>query len=127
VCEDRGIKTRYIYENKDGDHLSKYSVDGGLIADNGAKCDFLLLNCDKQNSYFIELKGSDIIRAIEQINRSIDVLRSKLTDFSVFGRIILTRVNTIEIKDIRYFRLQKRLKQLQGDLLQRSRELREMS
>ena len=81
-CADKGSKIKYIYHNKSSDFLSKYRVDGGLIADDGAKCDYLLLNCEKKQSYFIELKGSDISSAIDQIDRSIDVLKSDLPGFA---------------------------------------------
>jgi hypothetical protein len=123
VCEDKG-KTKYIYNNQSRDNLSKYRVDGGLITE-GVKCDYLLLNCNKQNSYFIELKGSDIIKAIEQIDRSIDLLKDTLTGFSISVRIVLTRVNTVELKNSKYLRLQKRVKQLHGNLVQKTRELEE--
>ncbi|MGD9978347.1 MAG: hypothetical protein AB7S54_10485, partial [Bacteroidales bacterium] len=66
--------TKYIYENDSLDTLSKYRVDGCLINDDDSKCDYLLLNCTKEVSYFVELKGSDLIKAVEQIDRSIDIL-----------------------------------------------------
>ena len=125
VCKDKG-KTQYIYENQSNDFLSKYLIDGGLIA-NGVKCDFLLLNCDKQHAYFIELKGSDIIHAIEQIDHSIDTLKSQLAkDSKIFARIVLTRVNTNELKNPKYLRLEKKVKSLNGNLKQQTRELKEV-
>lgn len=127
VCEDKGSKTKYICDNQSKNYLSKYRVDGGLINDAGAKCDFLILNCNKHKSFFIELKGSDIIRAIEQIDRSIDLIKNNLDDFSVFARIVLTRVNTIELKDIKYLKLEKKVKLLNGDILQQTRRLEEVN
>ena len=122
-CTDIGSKTKYIYNNQSSDSLSKYKVDGGLIADDGAKCDYLLLNCEKKRSYFIELKGSDIIHAIEQIDRSIDLLKKELSDFSFFARIILTRVNTHDLRDPRLEKLVRKVKALNGDLKKQSRLL----
>jgi hypothetical protein len=127
TCSDKGKKTKYIYENQSRDFLSKYKVDGCLIVDDNARCDYLLLNCNKNQSYFIEIKGSDIIRAIEQIDRSIDLLKEKLTDFSVFARIVLTRINTIDLRDAKYLRLEKKIKNMNGDLLYKSRELKEVN
>jgi hypothetical protein len=127
VCKDKGNgKTRYIYENRSNDFLSKYRIDGGLIADGDSKCDFLLLNCNKRHSYFIELKGSDIIHAIEQIDRSIDLLSPRLADSMIFARIVLTRVNTHELKNPKYLRLEKKVKSLNGNLKQQTRELKEV-
>ena len=129
TCSDSGSTSapKYLCKNTSKDYLSKYRVDGGLINDAGAKCDFLILNCNKHKSFFIELKVSDIIRAIEQIDRSIDLLKDNLDDFSVFARIVLTRVNTIELKDIKYLKLEKKVKQLNGDIIQQTRRMEEVN
>jgi hypothetical protein len=123
--KDKGHPTEYKYINQSASHLAKYRVDGGLISDSDAKCDFLLLNCEQKQSYFIELKGSDIIRAVEQIDRSIDMLKDKLSDFAFFARIVLTRVNTIDLKSSRLIKLEKKVKSLQGNLKKQSRLLEE--
>lgn len=123
--KDKGHSTEYRYINQSADHLAKYRVDGGLISDNGAKCDFLLLNCEKKQSYFIELKGSDLIRAIEQIDRSIDILKNKLCDFAFFARIVVSRVNTTDLKNMELLRLEKKVKSLKGNVRKHSRLLEE--
>ena len=124
--KDKGHSTEYRYINQSSDHLAKYIVDGGLITDNGAKCDYLLLNCEKKQSYFIELKGSDIIRALEQIDRSIDLLKNDLSDFSFFARIVVTRINTTNLeKNSKFLRLEKKVKSLKGNLKKQSRLLEE--
>ena len=123
TCTDKISSTRYIYENDSLDELSKYNVDGCLINDDNSKCDFLLLNCTKQISYFIELKGSDLIKAIEQIDRSIDILHKNFETFSVEARIVLTRVNTIDLKSVKLIRLESKLKKLNGRLIKQTRQL----
>ncbi len=125
TCTDNKSSTKYIYENDSLDELSKYNVDGCLIDDDGSKCDFLLLNCDKAISYFIELKGSDLIRAVEQIDRSIDVLHKDFRTYSVGARIVLTRVNTTDLKSAKLIRLEGKLKKLNGKLIKQSRQLTE--
>jgi len=125
-CKDRGHPTEYRYENKSSNHLAKYRVDGGLISDKGAKCDFLLLNCEQKQSYFIELKGSDIIRAVEQIDRSIDKLKPDLPDFAFFARIVLTRVNTTDLKNTKLLNLDKKVNSLKGDLKRRTKLLEDV-
>ena len=124
-CKDKGHSTEYRYKNQSSNHLAKYRVDGGLILDDGAKCDFLLLNCEQKQSYFIELKGSDIIRAIEQIDRSIDKLKADLSDFAFYARIVLSRVNTIDLKHTKLLRLEKKVEFLKGDLKKKTRLLEE--
>lgn len=127
VCSDQKCSTTFIYENKNADMLSKYSIDGCLIADEGAKCDFLHLKCTKSKSYFIELKGSDLIRAVEQIDRSIDLLSNSITDFTINARIVLTRVNTIDLRNSKYLKLQKKLQRLGGKLKKQSKQLTEVN
>jgi len=122
--KDKGHSTEYRYKNKSVNHLAKYRVDGGLIK-KGKKCDFLLLNCEKKQSYFIELKGSDLIRAIEQIDSSINVLKSKLSGFSFSARIVLTRANTPALKDPKLLKLEKKVKSLKGNLLKQTILLKE--
>ena len=121
TCSDAGSsKTKYVYYNKNGNNLSKYRVDNCLIIGDNTKCDYLLLNCEQKQSYFIELKGSDIIRAIKQIDRSIEILKSNLIGFSFYARIVVTRVNTIDTRDTRYLKFKKKLKSLGGDVKEQS-------
>jgi hypothetical protein len=122
--KDNDHSTEYRYINQISNHLAKYRVDGGLISD-GKKCDFLLLNCEKKQSFFIELKGSDINHAIDQIDRSIEALKNHLPNFAFFARIVVTRVNTIDLKNTKFLRLEKKVKSLKGDLMKRSGLLEE--
>lgn len=127
VCSDHKSSTNFIFDNRSSDSLTKYRVDGCLITDEGAKCDFLLLNCSKSESFFIELKGSDLIRAVEQIDRSIDLLLNLIIDFNVNARIVLTRVNTIDLRNIKYLKLEKKIRRLGGNLKKQSRQLTEIN
>jgi hypothetical protein len=107
--------------------ITKYRVDGNLIKE-GKKCDFLLLNCEKRKAYFIELKGSNLHRAIDQINQTIDLLQSSIKDdFAIYARIVLTRVNTINLEDLKYKNLNKKVENLNGDLKKGSIQLREIN
>jgi len=127
LCTDKGSKTKYVYNNQSSDYLSNYRVDGGLISyDETRKCDYLLLNCEKKQSYFIELKGSDIISAVDQIDKSIDLLKNKLPGFSFFARIVLTRVNTHDLRDPRLEKLERKVNTLNGDLKKQSRFLEDI-
>ncbi|GHV25044.1 hypothetical protein FACS1894176_02620 [Bacteroidia bacterium] len=114
TCSDKGHpKIHYIYNNKSNDYLSTYRVDGGLIVKKDAKCDYLLLNCNRKQAFFIELKGSDINHAIEQIDSSIDLLKSNIPDFTIHARIVLTRYNTINIENNpKYLQLKRKVKSL---------------
>ncbi len=50
--------------------FKKVQVDGCAITD-GIKCDYLLCSENEQDEYFIELKGSDISHAIDQLRATI--------------------------------------------------------
>lgn len=115
VLTDKGSSTSYKYHNKTSDHLAKYQIDGGLITD-GVRCDYLLLNCEKKHSIFIEIKGSDLLHAVDQLDRSIDLLKTKLLGFAVFARIVVSRMNTINLKSSRLLKLEKKLELLNGNL-----------
>ena len=55
------------------------------------KCDYLVLNDDKRTAYFIELKGSDITGAIEQIEQTVEKLKRDLLDYDKRLRIVYSR------------------------------------
>ena len=121
-------KSTYKYYNKNNqilNHLAQYRVDGRLISDDGKKCDYLLLNCERKQAFFIELKSSDLLDAIKQITRNIEALKDRLRGFSIFARIALTRVNTADFRYPEYTRLQKKVESLNGNLVQTSRLLEE--
>jgi hypothetical protein len=125
VCKDENSRTEYRYENKALDELSKYRVDGCLIKDEseGERCDFLLENCTKKILYFVELKGSDLIRAVKQINHSIDVLYGDFENekYAVHARIVVTRVSVPNLENNSYFvKLQKKVKKLNGEVRYRA-------
>lgn len=124
---DKNSKTTFIFENEKQDELTKYRVDGCLIDDKDSKCDFLLLNCTQQKSYFIELKGSDLLKAIAQIERSIEVLHSHFQNFAVEARIVLTRTNTTDLKSTKLVKFEKKLKELNGSLRRQNKEMREIN
>ena len=93
-----------------------YHVDGCIIID-GQKCDYLLLNCSELIAYLIELKGSDLIHAVRQINTTLNHLLGDLADFTkINARIVLTKVNTPDLKSSDLIKLEKRIRQLGGTL-----------
>lgn len=61
-------KSNFVLANPDRKEITEVKVDGCAIKE-GCKCDFLLL--DGTFEYFIELKGSDVKHAVEQLKASI--------------------------------------------------------
>ena len=69
--------------------VRQFQIDGGVFTDETTpRCDYLLLNDDLRTSYYIELKGSDLPKAIEQIENTITMIRPSIPEYRVFRRII---------------------------------------
>lgn len=69
VCEENKRKITFV--NNSRINIEKIKVDGCQIID-GVKCDFLVRA--NKHEHFVELKGSDINHAFEQLSRTITLL-----------------------------------------------------
>ncbi len=76
----------------------------------GNRCDFLLLNEDVKTAYLIELKGSDLVAAAEQIEATEKILKKELCEYNLQYRIIANKCKTQEIHSSAYRRYQLRWK-----------------
>lgn len=65
-------RSSLILLNKDQVISTKIHVDGCEITDGGIRCDYLHLAKDIE--MYIELKGQDLIHAMDQIERTIGIL-----------------------------------------------------
>ncbi len=92
VSKDKGNPQYHRAKNPAGDYVTHYKIDGNVIKA-GSRCDYLLLNEESRMAYLIELKGSDLVKAAEDIlcNFSarteislLDVKKSK--DYRIFNR-----------------------------------------
>ncbi len=110
-------KRRYCGNNIDTKQLYMHKVDGGLISDTTkSKCDFLLLSYSKSedSAYFIELKGTDFVHAVEQILSTYQELKSQLVDFKLNGRVVVTKIHAPDLSNSKLDRLKRILKQHNG-------------
>lgn len=62
------------------------------------RADYLILNEDKKTAYIIELKGSDIEHALEQIKNTDANLSEALSDFQKYWRLVY-RTSTKKMKN----------------------------
>ena len=76
-------------ENVDQVDSVKIIVDGCEINDDGIKCDYL--HIAKEIEMYIELKGQDLIHAMNQIERTIKMLSSNGQKQKKISYIICTR------------------------------------
>lgn len=117
-------KKKYIGNNVHSHIFSGYKLDD-TFKQNEA-CDFLLIREVNQVFYFIELKGSDLIKAVDQIQNSIELTKKHLPGGAVLhGRIVPSRVNTHDLNSVRYRKLEQKLKSTGGTLLKKERLLEE--
>ena len=88
VSSENGCK--HIGRNVSGHEIRQFKIDGEVIAKNAdtVRCDYLLLNDEAKRAYYIELKGSDLEKAIQQIEATVRMLQDSLTGYATYRRII---------------------------------------
>ena len=94
-----------------------YRVDDCLITE-GQRCDYLLLNCSEELvAYLIELKGSDLIHAVRQIDTTLSQFSNELKDFKkINARVVLTKVNTPDYQSPELVKFKMKIRKLGGTL-----------
>lgn len=88
----------------------------------GTRCDYLLMNETKKVAYLIELKGSDLVKAAEQLENTEKMLRQELFGYSLRYRIVANKCKTQEIRSSAYRKYQMLWK---GRLLQKTGFIKE--
>lgn len=93
-------KRKHIANNVDGNIVHHFKIDGGIVPTSSSmpRCDYLVINLEKKNAYPIELKGTDVKRAVDQIRSTINYLGGELSTYSILPRIIYTS-NTHDVRD----------------------------
>lgn len=87
-------------------------VDGGLIkGTKTSKCDAAIF-VDKDICYLIELKGSDLVTACNQISETLNFFKKNYKVEKFVGRIVCSKINTHDVKDENYKNLSKSLLQI---------------
>jgi len=96
-CRSKSSQKEFVFEekrskltliNKGLVESETIVVDGCAITD-GIRCDYL--HIAKGTEYFIELKGQDVLHAIDQIGRTIKILGVKNKDKVKVSYIICTK------------------------------------
>lgn len=116
VREQKEKRTYRMY-NPYEKELVVYQIDGGIITDNEVKkCDFGIYT-ETDCLYLIELKGADLGTALEQINKTIELLikskRIVITKLNV--RIVLSKARIPDYLSTEEKRLKLLLKKSYGD------------
>lgn len=124
VCKEKGKTYRLLNGNRQYKILSLH-IDGGVIVTDAAtprnvsKCDYLYLIDSNPSpvAILIELKGTDIKKAIEQIRNTLNLFDSTFSKCSkVYGRIVYAG-GTPNIQNVpSYMSLQREFKRKRGNL-----------
>ena len=84
-------KSKITFKNPDHNTYRAIQVDGCVFnAEDGHKCDNLLESVEYADQYFVELKGGDSNKAVEQLKDTIDRMQPRLAEakrmaFAVFS------------------------------------------
>ena len=107
-----GKKTKFVLENRSKCLISQYVVDDCLLntVRREEKCDFLFDISENKIVYFVECKGSDILKAVTQIGSSIRILKDDFTGYEMRGRVVSTKVYSPDMRTNSYKKLRGLLK-----------------
>ena len=84
-------KSKITFVNPEHNNYRTIQVDGCVFnAEDGHKCDNLLESVEYADQYFVELKGGDSNKAVEQLKDTIDKMQPRLSGakrmaFAVFS------------------------------------------
>lgn len=94
VCKDKGSTSVYRAINTNGMlSVRKYRLDGNLVK-NETCCDYLVLDDTGKKSYYIELKGRDVEKAVYQILAGENMCKAELPGYISYYRIIASKSPT---------------------------------
>jgi len=128
VVEEK--RRKFTLENPSETHICRIKIDGGIIQDQDIrKCDYLVLVCENEAAYFVELKGRHFSRAVEQLTNTIKyfVENYNCGATAIFARAVLTSSPTAKaIKAAPEVRKLKQLvKRYGGDFVYGTEQLEE--
>lgn len=124
VSRDEGQAREHRAQNVDGCRVSHYKIDGTVVRDASKRCDFLLMNDDRSDAYLIELKGTNIEDALEQLEATAQVLQQALHGYRIKYRLVHSKARTHALNGNKFKKFQKRHGS-SGEFLHRERVLEE--
>lgn len=91
----------YTMKNPDRKYIRQFLVDGDVFPKDREpeRCDVLLLNDTDQQSYYVELKGTDIPKAVRQIENTISLISPSIKNYTIYCRIVVHKARTHKIND----------------------------
>ncbi len=96
VSKDQGSHRKHTANNTKHCRVNHYKIDDVVIKVE-KRCDFLLINEDTLTAYLIELKGSDLTKAVRQLESTEKVLAAELSRYDLQFRIVCSKSRTQEV------------------------------
>jgi len=119
-------RKRYIINNTNGECIAKVRVDNGILSSTSdSKSDYMIIRCQHDIVYLIELKGSDVKKACEQVLSTIEKLAAILQAATIHARIICSRVPTPALRSSQYNKLYLHCQAKNGQLIIRVNQFEE--
>lgn len=112
-------KKKYELINSKFDKIANFHIDGGMLSTNSTvRCDNLLVDIDSQVAIFVELKGTDLRHALEQVYATVMLLSQDLAQYQTYARIVTSsKTNVPNIKACpQYVRLNKKIREKRGNI-----------
>lgn len=101
TSRDKGSSRRHI-AHTNGCCVTQYRIDGYVITQ-GNKCDYLVMNETDSIAFLIELKGSDLSWAAQQLASTEENLRHIFAkDYEFRFRIVASKCKTQEIESTEF-------------------------
>lgn len=116
VSRDKGNPQYHKAINAARAYVTHYKIDGNVLK-TGSKCDYLLMNEETRIAYLIELKGSDLVKAAEQLESTEKALKQELFGYGLRYRIVANKCKTQAIHSSAYRKYQIRWR---GRLVQKT-------
>lgn len=107
-------QSEYRAINNAGKHVITVRVDGCLIT-TGERCDYFMDVVDDREVYLIELKGSDLDKAIKQLMVTYEILKKEI-DATFHGRVVLSKTHAPDLRSSIFKKLQMQLSRKMGTL-----------
>ena len=104
ISKDKGNPQKHTANNVNQAYVTHYQIDGVVIKEGQNKCDFLLLNEDTKTAYLIDLKGSDLCKAAQQLEATENILSNDLTAYEKQYRVVANKCKTQEINSSSYIK-----------------------
>lgn len=111
VCENN---RKFCIDNRNEILIGQVTVDGCLLNDDTEKCDFLFELASKSEVYYVELKGSNIQKAYNQLVTTYKICKKAHKSFNTKRSFIVAsrvprsgpKVQELKIKMMKSFSMQ---------------------